>query len=139
MVERKVRVCDRCDKNISKGVCETCGKDICETCFTTAEIMVEVQCITYLKVCKVCLETIDELEFPKDPDLKKELLEKIKNLMVLENLKDKPKKPAAVAWPVPKKKTNLWSKRMIGKGWVKTSRGISTGHPMSNTGTFKLK
>ena len=143
MVEKKVRVCDRCDENIAKKVCETCDKDICEYCIKPIIISVadSMERIINLNVCEVCHYVLRELEFPKDPDLKKELLEKIKNLMMLENLKDKPKKsrgPVAVAWPVPRKKTNLWSKRMIGKGMVKTPKTISTGHPMSNTGTFKF-
>ena len=139
MVEKKVRICDRCDENISQEVCETCDKDICKYCIKPITISVadSMERIISLNVCEVCHYVLRELEFQKDPDLKKELLEKRKNLMMLENLKDKPKKsrrPAAVAWPVPK-----WKKNLFGKGTVtKGIKGTKIIIPMSNTGSFKF-
>jgi len=99
MVEKKARICDVCDTKVSKNNCEICDKDICEDCSEEIILMLDVETslfsINTCERCKkqfsrVCLseQTIFEDVMKDKPELKKEIVEIIKNVMMLHKISD---------------------------------------------------
>lgn len=110
MVEKNARICDVCDKTVAEGRCDICAKDICQDC--TEEIGLNFfsesssarALLFNVNTCercrkqfsKVCLseQTIFEDVFKDKPELKNEIVEAIKNIMMLKKISDEeePKK-----------------------------------------------
>lgn len=100
-METNVILCDICEDRVAKRKCGLCDKDICESghCMRNLNII-------YKHPFKVCSECIDNLhdkgmittqnylnpykkildDFPKLKELEKELMEHIRNRILIRNL-----------------------------------------------------
>lgn len=103
MTEKKVKICDVCDKHTTEYSCEICGKDICEECsddimlsFIASDTMgATLFNIHSCKKCnkqfsRVCLseENIFEDSFKELPELRKAITDLVKNVMMLKKVSD---------------------------------------------------
>ena len=100
-MEKNARICDVCDRLVAKGKCEICDKDICEECADTIMIGLyqgEGDVLFNINACqkcnkqisRVCLsdENIFQEVFKEKPELLKEIIEVIKNVMMLKKVSD---------------------------------------------------
>jgi hypothetical protein len=104
-MRKDVLICDICEITIASKKCELCGKDICEECNHDKFIGY----ITY-EICSKCDEKFQSIA-TNDPDfllqifkekieLKKEVINILKNAFMLYNLEDKKPKPASIPLPL---------------------------------------
>lgn len=104
MTEKTINICDICEKKIAIEPCNICGKDVCVDCnqkisvgFDSSfiynendmrlfDIIVCQKCeITFFNVCSR-ENTICEEVFKNKPELKKEIIETIKNIIMLHKI-----------------------------------------------------
>jgi hypothetical protein len=111
-MEKNARICDVCETHVAGCKCEICNKDICEEC--TKELPVvfdEASAVLFninacakcnRQIMKVCLseENIFQEVFKEKPELLKEIIEVIKNIMMLKKVSDdEPEKEAEIENP----------------------------------------
>lgn len=105
-MEKNVNVCDICEAQLAKCKCNICDKDICEECkkeigvgFLGLEtgFGVNIANILTIELCKKCSnqlsktcfsENIFEDIYKNKPEIKKEIIESIKNVMMLKKIDD---------------------------------------------------
>jgi hypothetical protein len=56
MAEKKVIVCDRCEKNIATGKCDICKKDLCNLCNKKINLSFDKDAYSMIISVGVCLE-----------------------------------------------------------------------------------
>jgi hypothetical protein len=99
MVEKQTVICDVCDEHVAKCKCEICSKDICEDCTNEVIVMLNTETALFsIDTCercrkqfsRVCLskEHIFEEVFKDKPEIKQEIVEVIKNVMMLHKISD---------------------------------------------------
>jgi hypothetical protein len=100
MVEKNTIICDVCDEHVAKCKCEICNKDICDECLEEIfvgffESDVPLFNMNTCERCSkqlnhVCLSeaTIFQEVFKDKPELKNEIVEAIKNIMMLKKISD---------------------------------------------------
>ncbi len=92
MVEKKVIICDICQKSIANSKCSFCQKDICDKCMEkkwigTILLKVCKGCNRKLKRIKLEVETFWE-EFNKQNDMQEKITRYIEKKLILDNLGD---------------------------------------------------
>ena len=103
MVQKNTIICDVCDETISNRKCDICSKDICEGC--TQEIplgFIDESVLLNIYTCerckkqfsRICLSESSEEEnifqqvMNDKPELKKEIIEMIKNIIMLKKISE---------------------------------------------------
>lgn len=99
MVEKNTIICDVCDEHVAKCKCEICSKDICEGCTEETGIyFLDNVLLMNIPTCEKCNKQISRVclseenifeEVLKDkPELRNEIVEIIKNVLMLKKISD---------------------------------------------------
>ena len=92
MVEKKVILCDICNKSVANSKCSFCKKDICDKCMEK-----EVIGTVVLKVCKGCNRKLKRIkferesfweEFNKMENMQEKIIKYLEKNLILKNLSD---------------------------------------------------
>jgi hypothetical protein len=99
-MEKQTTICDVCDERVAKCKCEICNKDICSECLGNIFIGFSDHDtpLFNLNTCERCGKQLGRVcssepkifeDVLKDkPELKKEIIEVIKNIMMLKKISD---------------------------------------------------
>jgi hypothetical protein len=100
MVEKNTRICDVCDEHVAKCKCQICSKDICEDCKNAISVNFLDDGILLFNIdtcekcqkqfSRVCLseETIFADVMKDKPELMNEIVELVKNILMLKKISD---------------------------------------------------
>lgn len=83
MSKKEVNWCDECEKEIARGKCEICDKDLCEDCYHVEEIFNKKGRI---ELCGGCSNLELDEKFGKD--LKERVVEHLRKQAVLNKLEE---------------------------------------------------
>jgi len=99
-MEKQTIICDVCDERVAKCKCEICGKDVCSTCLGDVSIGFTNLDTRLLNIdtCEKCGKQLGRVCIyePKifqevmneKPELKNEIAEIIKNIIMLKKISD---------------------------------------------------
>lgn len=92
-MEKKVKICDVCNKEISQRICEICDKDVCETCEADVFIgIAEGGILFQIICCRTCSSKLKNAKIksifddPANKEMRRNILKTLKNASVLESL-----------------------------------------------------
>ena len=96
-MKKNVTICDKCETTISSKQCDICGKDLCEDC-SNVENNAIVGGLMELITCEGCSNQLDDMMvkrkdllpsvFKEKVELKKEIIEVLKNAMMLNQIEE---------------------------------------------------
>jgi hypothetical protein len=114
-MEKNTIICDVCDEHVAKCKCEICSKDICEDCTEEIPLFLSETLLFNINTCEKCQkqfsrvcsseETIFEDVMKDKPEIKNEIVEIIKNVMMLHKIsaEDIKKEEEIITTPFPYK------------------------------------
>jgi len=103
MVEKTVKICDECKKQLAAHTCAICGaKDICQRCCNRLGLNMVLDTSKYFfertktPLCKACCENLDRLEVI-DKNLVMDqggdtIIKALKKMFILKGLEDRAEK-----------------------------------------------
>ena len=96
-MKKNVTICDKCEVTIATKQCDICGKDLCEDC-SNVENNAIVGGLMELITCEGCDDQLDDMMikrkdllpsvFKEKVELKKEIIEVLKNAMMLNQIEE---------------------------------------------------
>jgi len=137
-MEKKVKVCDKCNQIIAEKVCEICDKDICQVCEEDVKVGITIfengiNTLLHIVCCKNCAYGLSNYKLKNYFDneahknIRRSVIEIFKNSMVMNSLESKNNE-----------RKNIWTPKIVRQklGEIECRRDMLGGRRESIKSSF---